>query len=131
LKPTRLPQFSLHGRLTVAMATMLWLLGGSGLIGLYSVNRVVDALNRVEAATAREVSSMRDLASRIATEDPRISVSLRAEGTDMRRNVNANLAEAEGARDSAVGMIGAVMLVGLIAVAGISLVLARSIWRPI
>ena len=131
MKPIRLPQFSLHGRLTVAMAIMLWLLGGSGLIGLYSVNRVVDALNRVEAETAREVSSLRDLASRIATDDPRTSLSLHAEGTEMRRNVNANLAEAERARDSAVGMIGAVMLVGLIAVAGISVVLARSIRRPI
>ena len=131
MKPIRVPQFSLHGRLTVAMAIMLWLLGGSGLIGLYSVNRVVAALNRVEAATAHEARSMSDLADRLPTDDETTSRSLRAMGGEMRREVSANLAEAERARDSAVSMIGAVMLVGLVAVAGISVVLARSIRRPI
>jgi diguanylate cyclase (GGDEF)-like protein len=131
LKPIRLPHFSLHGRLTVAMATMLWLLGGSGLICLYSVNRVVDALNRVEDVTTHEASSLSDLASRLPTEDWRTSRSLSDMGSEMRTEVNANLAEAERARDSAVNMIGAVMLVGLAAVAGISVVLARSIRRPI
>jgi diguanylate cyclase (GGDEF)-like protein len=131
LKPKRLPQFSLHGRLTVAMAIMLWLVGGSGLIGLYSVNRVVEALNRVEDATTNESSSMSDLAASLPPEDWRTARSLRDMGSDMREEVNANLAEAEGARDSAVNMIGAVMLIGLVAVAGISVVLARSIRRPI
>ncbi|HZB78771.1 MAG TPA: diguanylate cyclase, partial [Actinomycetota bacterium] len=131
MKPIRVPQFSLHGRLTVAMAIMLWLLGGSGLIGLYSVNRVVAALNRVEAATAHEARSMSDLADRLPTDDETTSRSLRAIGGEMQREVSANLAEAERARDSAVSMIGAVMLVGLVAVAGISVVLARSIRRPI
>ena len=131
MKPIRVPQFSLHGRLTVAMAIMLWLLGGSGLIGLYSVNRVVAALNRVEAATANESRSMSDLADRLPTDDETTSRALRAMGSKTRREVSANLAEAERARDSAVSMIGAVMLVGLVAVAGISVVLARSIRRPI
>ena len=74
---------------------------------------------------------MGDLANRLPADDATTSRALRAMGSETRLEVSAHLAEAERARDSAVSMIGAVMLVGLVAVAGISVVLARSIRRPI